>query len=89
MSKIFNNYWREFKRCFSFKGHITNKDLVSYLLINAMVMSAIVSFVIGVYDGYTNEVSSMNLIFFSVVYFLTTAGVIVKKINASVNTKIQ
>jgi uncharacterized membrane protein YhaH (DUF805 family) len=81
MNEIFNNYGNEFKRCFSFKGHITNKDFVLYLLMNAILMSAIASFVSGVYDGYINEYSSMRIILFSILYILTTSGIIIKKIN--------
>ena len=87
MNEIFNNYGNEFKRCFSFKGHITNKDFVLYLLMNAILMSAIASFVIGVYDGYTNETSSMKMILFSILFMSTSAGVVVKKINTYIRNK--
>ena len=81
MKKIFKNYENELKKCFNFKGHITNRDFILYILMNTILMGAIASFVSGVYDGYINEYSSMRIILFSILYILTTSGIIIKKIN--------
>lgn len=81
MKQVLTNYTNELKRCLTFKGEITNKDFVLYLLINMIIIGAITSFVAGFYEGYTNEPSSIKMTLFGILFILTTTGIVFKKIN--------